>query len=70
MKIDAFTHTLTQPYLDRMRELLQRPTYHGEHRLTELLDYEQRLRDMDAAGIDQQIVTMPSPANRSAARRP
>jgi aminocarboxymuconate-semialdehyde decarboxylase len=62
MIIDAFTHILTRPYLDQLQGLLQRPTYHGEHRLTELLDYEQRLRDMDAAGIDVQVVTMPSPA--------
>jgi aminocarboxymuconate-semialdehyde decarboxylase len=61
MKIDAFSHILTQPYLDKMRDLLHRPTFHGEHRLTELIDYEQRLRDMDATGIDKQIVTMPSP---------
>ena len=61
MKIDAFTHILTQPYLDKMQSLLNRPTFHGEHRLTELIDYEQRLRDMEAAGIDKQIVTMPSP---------
>ncbi|HEX5139552.1 MAG TPA: amidohydrolase family protein [Dehalococcoidia bacterium] len=61
MKIDAFTHILTTPYIDKLRDLLNRPTFHGEHLIPELIDYEQRLRDMDAAGIDKQIVTMPSP---------
>ncbi|MFW5918028.1 MAG: amidohydrolase family protein [Haloferacaceae archaeon] len=55
--VDAFAHVLPEPFLERMR------TAHPSEELAAMdddrfWDVERRLADMDAAGIDRQVLTL------------
>ena len=61
MTIDAFTHVWPTRYLERRRDIEGSRFRDISARLPELADIDARLRNMDEAGIDQQVVTLAVP---------
>ncbi len=70
MKIDAYTHVLPRPYLERIAKLTSASSGVQLWTLPELTDMEARLRVMDELGIDQQVITLASPPIEAVAREP
>jgi len=70
MKIDAYTHVLPRPYLDRIAKLTSASSGVQFWAVPELTDMEARLRVMDELGIDQQVITLASPPIEAVAREP
>ena len=63
MKIDVFTHVLPVRYLNELKKTLGSSFYLAKilEAIPELVDMQARIRNMDAAGIDQQVITLSSP---------
>ena len=70
MKIDAFTHVSPQRYLDRRRAVEGSAFRDTSQRLPELRDIDARVRNMDEAGIDRQVITLAVPPVEHAATDP
>src|SRR5689334_4667883 len=70
MKIDAFTHVSPERYLTRRREIEGAAFRDASDRLPELKDIDTRVRNMDAAGIDKQVITLAVPPIEQAAADP
>ena len=57
MKIDAFTHVRPQSYVERAQALLGDAYRGGAYGRPELWDIDARVRHMDEAEIDKQVIT-------------
>jgi predicted TIM-barrel fold metal-dependent hydrolase len=63
MKIDVFTHVLPARYMSALKGKLGASFYLSRmlETIPELGDIEMRLRNMDEAGVDKQVITLSSP---------
>jgi len=61
MKIDAFTHVWPERYIAKRRELEGPSMRDISERLPQLRDAGERVRNMDEAGIDRQVITLAVP---------
>jgi predicted TIM-barrel fold metal-dependent hydrolase len=70
MRIDAFTHVSPERYLARRRELGGQGFRDISGYLPQLTDADRRIRNMDEAGIDRQVITLAVPPVEQAAADP
>lgn len=70
MRIDAFTHVSPERYLARRREIEGAAFRDTSERLPQLKDIDTRVRNMDEAGIDKQVITLAVPPIEQAAADP
>src|SRR5712692_2292373 len=70
VKIDAFTHVSPERYLERRREVEGSAFRDTSQRLPELKDVDTRIRNMDEAGIDKQVITLAVPPIEQATSDP
>jgi len=70
LRIDAFTHVSPERYLDRRREI-EGPGFRDiSGRLPQLRDAGARIRNMDEAGIEKQVITLAVPPVEQATADP